>query len=112
VSGEWPLKVLCAADLSSKPFFSGLTTYFSSGPVVAMVWEGDNVIKGGRAMLGATDPRKSPPGSIRGDYCLITGRNIIHGSDCPEAAEHEINMWFTPSEVSDWAKADAKWIYE
>lgn len=101
-----------AADLAKKPFFGGLTEFFSSGPVVAMVWEGDNAILGGRKMLGTTNPRDSAPGSIRGDYCVITGRNIIHGSDGPESAEHEINMWFTPEEVADHSLAAATWVYE
>ncbi len=101
-----------AADLSTKPFFNGLTDFFSSGPIVAMVWEGDNAILGGRKMLGTTNPRDSEPGSIRGDLCVITGRNIIHGSDGPDSAEHEINMWFKPSEVNDHALAEAAWVYE
>ncbi|KAA0146065.1 hypothetical protein FNF29_08276 [Cafeteria roenbergensis] len=111
----WPTKEMASkhyADLSSKPFFNGLTDFFSSGPIVAMVWEGDNAILGGRKMLGTTNPRDSEPGSIRGDLCVITGRNIIHGSDGPDSAEHEINMWFKPSEVNDHALAEAAWVYE
>ena len=100
------------ADLSKKPFFPSLTTYFSSGPIVAMCWEGTNSIKGGRKMLGETNPQSSAPGSIRGDFCLEMGRNLIHGSDCPEAAEHEIKFWFRPSEVLTYTKSVDKWIYE
>eukprot|EP01130_Rhizamoeba_saxonica_P001642 TRINITY_DN11519_c0_g1_i1.p1 TRINITY_DN11519_c0_g1~~TRINITY_DN11519_c0_g1_i1.p1 ORF type:complete len:221 (+),score=81.31 TRINITY_DN11519_c0_g1_i1:97-663(+) len=81
-------------DLSSKPFFPSLVDYFSSGPIVAMVWEGKGAILGGRRLVGATNPDDSTPGSIRGDLCLDIGRNIIHGSDSAEAAEHEINLWF------------------
>lgn len=69
------------ADLAGRPFFPGLVDFFSSGPIVAMVWEGTDAIKGGRRMLGATNPADSAPGSIRGDFCIVTGRNIIHGSD-------------------------------
>ncbi|CAN0041595.1 unnamed protein product, partial [Hapterophycus canaliculatus] len=83
------------ADLSKKPFFGGLVDYFASGPIVAMVWEGPEVILTGRKMLGATNPNSSEPGSIRGDFCIRVGRNLIHGSDGGESAQHEIGMWFT-----------------
>jgi nucleoside-diphosphate kinase len=63
-------------------------------------------------MLGATDPAASAPGTIRGDLCVDMGRNIIHGSDSPDAAKHEINFWFTAGEVSDYAKTEAVHIYE
>lgn len=100
------------ADLSSKPFFNGLTDYFSSGPVVAMVWEGKDVVKNGRKLLGATNPADSCPGSIRGDLCIDVGRNVIHGSDSPESAQHEIDLWFSEAELHDWKQAQASWIYE
>lgn len=128
-------------DLSARPFFPALCAYFSSGPIVAMVWEGHGVIKGGRRLLGTTNPdvrlgggekermgkggcevgrvegrgsrggcgeeqrgpstpllsstsaQDSPPGSIRGDFCIQTGRNIIHGSDGPDSARAEISAW-------------------
>ena len=80
------------ADLKNKPFFPGLTTYFSSGPVIAMVWEGKGAIKTGRVMLGATNPADSAPGSIRGDLCIDVGRNICHGSDSPDSAQHEVTL--------------------
>ncbi|KAJ1932106.1 nucleoside diphosphate kinase Ndk1, partial [Linderina pennispora] len=84
------------ADLSSKPFFAGLVDYMTNGraPVVGMVWEGPSVIKQGRIMLGATDPKNSGTGTIRGDFCLSIGRNIVHGSDSAESAEKEISLWF------------------
>merc|ERR1712029_1314519 len=69
------------ADLSSKGFFTGLIKYMNSGPVVPMVWEGLNVVKTGRVMLGETNPAASAPGTIRGDFCVQVGRNICHGSD-------------------------------
>merc|ERR1711916_349600 len=74
------------ADLSSKPFFGGLVEYFSSGPVVAMCWEGEDAILGGRRLLGATHPKDSAPGTIRGDFAVDIGRNICHGSDGKESA--------------------------
>ena len=64
------------------------------GPVVCMVWEGDGAVKTGRVMLGATNPKDSAPGTIRGDLCIDVGRNICHGSDSVESAQHEIALWF------------------
>jgi len=100
------------ADLSSRPFFAGLVKYMSSGPVVPMVWEGLNVVKTGRQMLGETDPAKSLPGTIRGDYCIEVGRNIIHGSDGVESAKKEINLWFKPEELVKWKTCEDPWLYE
>jgi len=99
-------------DLKSKPFFPKLTKFFSSGPIVAMVWQGRGAILTGRKMLGETDPLKSNPGSIRGDFCVELGRNIIHGSDGPESAKHEISFWFKPEELVNWQPGDTNWIYE
>lgn len=99
-------------DLKSKPFFAGLVNYFSSGPIIAMVWEGKGVIGTGRKLLGATNPADSAVGTIRGDYCIDVGRNIIHGSDAADSAKHEINFWFTPQEITQWQSSSAKWVYE
>merc|ERR1711863_69762 len=82
------------ADLSARPFFPGLVKYMGSGPVVPMVWEGLNVVKTGRVMLGETNPAASAPGTIRGDFCIQVGRNICHGSDAVESAKKEIALWF------------------
>jgi len=90
-------------DLKLKPFFTGLIKHISSGPVVAMVWEGKNVVKQGRQMLGETDPLKSKPGSIRGDFSIDMGRNIIHGSDSVDSANAEIELWFKEGEVMDYS---------
>ena len=100
------------ADLSSKGFFAGLIEYMNSGPVCAMVWEGDNAVLTGRKMLGATKPFDSAPGTIRGDYCIDVGRNIIHGSDSVESANHEINLWFKAEELNHWNHHSASQIYE
>merc|ERR1719469_1785443 len=90
------------ADLKAKKFFPSLISYMVTGPVCAMVWEGDNAVLTGRKMLGATMPRDSEPGTIRGDLCIDVGRNICHGSDAVESANHEIALWFTESELNAW----------
>lgn len=111
----WPSEQLLEqhySDLSSKPFFPGLVKYMSSGPVVPMVWEGLNVVKTGRQMLGATNPADSLPGTIRGDLCIQVGRNIIHGSDSVESANKEIALWFTEKELIGWTPAAENWVYE
>jgi nucleoside-diphosphate kinase len=110
----WPTVEMAEAhyaDLSKKPFYPGLCKFFSSGPIVCMCWEGKDIIKQGRKMLGETQPLASKPGSIRGDFSIDLGRNICHGSDSPEAAEHELKMWF-PEGVNDWSKAVDTWLYE
>lgn len=99
------------ADLANKPFFPGLVKYMASGPVVAIVFEGLDAVKTGRAMLGATNPLASPIGSIRGDFCLAVGRNIIHGSDSVESAQKEIDLWF-PEGVTPWTSVFEQWLYE
>merc|ERR1711924_508899 len=100
------------SDLSSKPFFPALCNFFSSGPIVAMCWEGKDVIKQGRQMLGQTQPLDSMPGSIRGDFSIHLGRNICHGSDGPDSAAHELGMWFKPDELHNWKKLSDDWVYE
>ncbi|KAL0258998.1 nucleoside diphosphate kinase Ndk1 [Diplodia seriata] len=100
------------ADLSDKPFFAGLIAYMGSGPVAAMVWEGRDVVKTGRAILGATNPLASAPGTIRGDFAIDVGRNVCHGSDSVENAKKEIALWFKPEEVQSWKQAQHSWIYE
>lgn len=101
------------ADLSHLPFFPGLVKHMASGPVVAMVWEGLGVVKTGRVMLGETDPAQSKPGTIRGDFCIQIGRNIIHGSDSVESAEKEIALWFSKKEeLVNWTPAAYKYVYE
>ncbi|XP_046409878.1 nucleoside diphosphate kinase [Neodiprion fabricii] len=114
----WPSEDLLKqhyADLAARPFFPGLVKYMSSGPVVPMVWEGLNAVKTGRVMLGETNPKDSAPGTIRGDFCIQVGRNIIHGSDSVESANKEIKLWFGEKEkkdVVDWSSWAEKWIYE
>ncbi|XP_037332442.1 nucleoside diphosphate kinase 3 [Pungitius pungitius] len=98
-------------DLRSKPFFRDLMSYMSSGPMVAMVWEGSDVVKTARKMLGETDPAASLPGTIRGDFCVEVGRNVIHGSDSVPSARREVSLWFKQSELHCWEDSSSHWIY-
>ena len=95
-----------------RPFFNDLVDFISSGPVVAMVWEGEGVISSARKMIGATKPLEAEPGTIRGDLAVNIGRNIIHGSDGPDTASFEINLWFNNEEICDWNPSDSIWRIE
>ena len=95
-----------------RPFFNDLVDFISSGPVVAMVWEGEGVISSARKMIGATKPLEADPGTIRGDLAVNIGRNIIHGSDGPDTASFEINLWFNIGEICDWDPSDSIWRIE
>jgi nucleoside-diphosphate kinase len=94
-----------------KPFFGELVEFITSGPVFAMVWEGENVITTARNMMGATNPSEAAPSTIRGDYGITVGKNIIHGSDSPESAEREINLFFDEKELISYDKVNTTWIY-
>lgn len=94
-----------------RPFFSGLVDYIISAPVVAMVWEGEGVIGSARKLIGATNPLDAEPGTIRGDYGITIGRNLIHGSDAPETAQSEIELWFG-EDLCSWEPAMKPWLYE
>lgn len=96
-----------------KPFFKNLAEFITSGPVVAMVWEGANVVESARKMMGSTNPKDALPGTIRGDFAVDLGRNIIHGSDSLESAKREISLFFAPGELlSGWERTVDNWIYE
>jgi nucleoside-diphosphate kinase len=82
------------AEHSEKPFFGELVAFITSGPVVAMLVEGSDAVKGMRSLMGATNPIEAVPGSIRGDFATVITENIVHGSDSPESAEREINLFF------------------
>jgi nucleoside-diphosphate kinase len=82
-----------------RPFYDSLVEFITSGPVVAMVWEGVAAVRAARQMIGATNPLEAAPGSIRGDFALETGENLVHGSDAPETAAAEIALWFRPDEL-------------
>ena len=95
-----------------KPFFEPTVEYITSSPVVAMVLEGINAIDMVRGMMGKTNPQEAPLGTIRGDYGQFIGRNIVHGSDGPDTAQKEINLWFTPDEISNYTRIDEIWMTE
>lgn len=96
---------------SERPFFGELVDFITSGPVFAMVLEGENAIKVARTVVGATNPAEATPGTIRGDFGLTVGKNIIHGSDSPESAEREINLFFDQSELVEYDSNNSNWIY-
>ena len=95
-----------------KPFFEPTVDYITSSPVVAMVLEGINAIDMVRGTMGKTNPQEAAMGTIRGDYGQFIGRNIIHGSDGPDTAQKEINLWFTPKEIADYTRIDEVWMTE
>jgi nucleoside-diphosphate kinase len=95
-----------------KPFFKPTVDYITSSPVVAIVLEGINSINMVRNMMGKTNPQEAQMGSIRGDYGQFIGRNIVHGSDGPDTAKFEINLWFTPEEISNYKRIDEVWLTE
>ena len=94
-----------------KPFFQSLVDFITSGPVIAMIWEGQNAVQVARNMMGNTDPQKAEPGTIRGDYALFTGNNIVHGSDSLESAAREIGLFFSPGEIINYKKELEPWVY-
>ena len=95
-----------------RPFFPSLIQFITSGPVVAMVWEGDGVVASARKIIGATNPLSAEPGTIRGDFGVSVGRNLIHGSDAIETAQNEIKLWFKDEELVSWEPTLTPWLYE
>ncbi|WP_203332778.1 nucleoside-diphosphate kinase [Planococcus beigongshangi] len=93
-----------------RPFFGELVEFITSGPVFAMVWEGENVILTARQMMGATNPKDAAPGTIRGDFAVTVGKNMIHGSDSAESAEREIGLFFKEEELVSYEKTMSSWI--
>jgi len=100
------------AEHRGKPFYAGLIDYITSAPIVAAVFEGPNAVKVVRATMGATNPAEAAPGTIRGDYALELGRNIVHGSDGPESAQREIALFFEPDELVEWGREVDRWVFE
>ncbi len=94
-----------------RPFYAGLISYITSGPVVAMVWEGPTAIAAARSTMGATNPVNAAPGTIRADYGLMIGRNLVHGSDGPETAAFEIGLWFG-QDIAGWERSVEPWVLE
>jgi len=95
-----------------KPFFEPLITYITSAPVVAMIMEGPNAIEAARATMGATNPLNASPGTIRADYAMEIGRNLVHSSDGPETAAVETALWFDAQEIIDYQRDVDNWILE
>jgi nucleoside-diphosphate kinase len=94
-----------------KPFYDDLVSFITSGPVFAMVWQGENVVELTRKMMGKTNPKDAEPGTIRGDYSMFVSKNIIHGSDSPESADREIALFFNENELVEYDKLINSWIY-
>lgn len=95
-----------------RPFYNSLVEYITSGPVVAMVWEGKDAINAARATMGATNPVGAAPGTIRGDLGMEIGRNLVHGSDGPETAATEVSLFFADDELVTWDRVTDPWIRE
>lgn len=95
-----------------RPFFPGLVNFITSSPLVAMVWEAEDVVDIVRNTMGETHPKNSPPGTIRGDLAVTIGRNLVHGSDSVESAHREIGLFFNPDEVLDYTRSADPWIIE
>jgi nucleoside-diphosphate kinase len=100
------------AEHKGKPFFDGLVKFITSGPVVAMIWEGREAVTVVRTLMGSTDPLKAAPGTVRGDLALDLGMNLIHGSDSPQRADVEIDLFFKPAEIHDYARTADRWVVE
>jgi len=95
-----------------RPFYGSLVDYITSGPVVAMAWEGKDAIAAARSTMGATNPVAAAPGTIRGDFGMEIGRNLVHGSDTPENAVKEVNLFFGADELVEWNRVTDAWIRE
>ena len=93
-----------------KPFYDSLLTFLTSGPTVAMVWEGREAVAVARTLMGPTDGTKAPPATLRGDFALSVQNNLVHGSDSPENAKLEISLWFKANELVQYQPTDAAWV--
>lgn len=100
------------AEHIGKPFYPALVAYIISGPIVAMCWEGPNAVAAARATIGATKPVESAPGTIRGDFGMEIGRNLVHGSDSPESGIRETDIFFRADELIEWDRTLDGWILE
>ena len=96
-----------------RPFFKGLVAYITSAPVIALALEGSDAVKAARMTIGATTPAEAAAGTIRGDYGLEIGRNLVHGSDSPENGQIEVANFFSDAElISGWERSADRWIFE
>ena len=100
------------AEHEGKPFYTGLLSYITSGPVVVACVEGTSAVQMVRNTVGATNPLNAAPGTIRGDLALDIGRNLIHASDAPETAERELALWFNADELVSYSRETDRWIFE
>ncbi len=100
------------AEHVGKPFYPALVDFITSGPVLAMVWEGENAIKAVRKLVGKTDPHQADSGTIRGDFGAITRMNLVHASDSEESAEREISIFFDESDMIKWERACEDYIHD
>ena len=100
------------AEHEGKPFFAGLVDYITSSPLVAAVFEGPDAVAASRQTMGSTNPVEAAPGTIRGDFALEVGRNLVHGSDGPESAAREIALFFGDEAPASWERDTDRWIFE
>lgn len=100
------------AEHREKKFFGSLVGYITSSPVVVIAFEGSNAIEAARGTIGATKPHESSPGSIRGDFGLEIGRNLVHGSDSVASGEREVALFFKAEELLSWSRDVDRWIFE
>ena len=99
------------AEHRERPFFEAVIQFITSSPVVAMAWEGPNAVSLVRAMMGPTNPANAPSGTIRGDFGIDIGQNIIHGSDSPVRAQEELALFFSEDELVSWERSGSDWIH-
>jgi len=95
-----------------KPFYEGLVAYITSSPIIAAVFEGTGAVESVRSTMGKTNPREAAPGTIRGDFGLEIGRNLVHGSDSTESATREVALFFQPGELLSYERAVDRWVFE
>ncbi|KAK2196674.1 bifunctional Nucleoside diphosphate kinase-like domain/Nucleoside diphosphate kinase-like domain superfamily/Nucleoside diphosphate kinase [Babesia duncani] len=95
---------------AGKPFFPTLISFIGQGPVFCTIWEGPSAIEIGRSLLGSTNPAESAPGTIRGDFGVVTSKNLVHASSSQEDATRECQLWFTPDEIVEWQPNNSKWV--
>ncbi len=100
------------AEHVGKPFFEGLVTYITSAPIVAAVFEGSNAVAAARQLMGSTRPTEAAPGTIRADFGLEVGRNLVHGSDSVASAKREIDIFFEGQRLASWKRDVDPWIFE
>ncbi len=100
------------AEHKGKQFYEGLINYITSGPVVCMVWEGEGAVGAVRSLMGKTNPAEALPGTVRGDFALHPGKNVIHGSDSISSAQREINLIFNDYEILEYSKIGSEWLIE